>query len=592
MSQTRQRIALTAHSASQASADALTLQGEIPFMFRRTCAAALLLTIALADSVPWASPSRTGVPLLAGEPAVDRKSSRSFWPEFGGSPQRNNARLVRGLPDSWSPVTGENVRWSAELGTQTNGTPVVADGRVYIGTNNGAAYLKRYPRSIDLGCLLCFDAGTGQFLWQFSAEKLPTGRLHDWPHMGICSTPRVQGERLWVVSNRGEILCLDTQGFRDGENDGVYQRELLEAEDEADVVWSLDMMREFGVQQHNMASCSITGADGVLFVSTSNGVDKSHECVPAPQAPSFLALDETTGEVLWTDNSPGSNILHGQWASPALGEIAGVSQVIFAGGDGWLYSFDARGDGRGNAKLLWKCDCNAKESFWRSAGNGTRNNIIATPVVSDGHVYVATGADPEKRVGRGDLWCINAAHRLDGSDVSSHLAIDAAGNRIPHRRLQAVDPERGERAVANHDSAVVWRYNGCDSNGDGDMQFSECLHRTLSSVAIGGEVLVLPDLAGVVHCLNPKTGRLYWSHDLMECIWASPLIADGRIFIATDSGTVAVFRCHSDPQIALRDGSPLVTIDMKHSMHATPIAADAVLYLATKRRLYAIASQE
>ena len=150
------------------------------------------------------------------------------------------------------------------LGSDTYGNVVVANGNLYVGTNNGNAYLKRYPNSEDLGVLLCFRELDGKFLWQYSREKLPGGRVHDWPQQGICSAPVVEGHRLWFVSNRGEVICLDAEGFRDGENDGSFASEKLESkmdEDElheSDIVWKFDMMKELGVQQHNMeASYSI-----------------------------------------------------------------------------------------------------------------------------------------------------------------------------------------------------------------------------------------------------------------------------------------------------------------------------------------------
>ena len=90
-----------------------------------------------------------------------------------------------------------------------------------------------------LGVLLCFDIKDGKFLWQHSSEKMPTGRVHDWPLQGVCSTPLVEGNRLWFVTNRGEVRCFDTEGFYDGENDGPYKDEENENKDEADVVWDL-----------------------------------------------------------------------------------------------------------------------------------------------------------------------------------------------------------------------------------------------------------------------------------------------------------------------------------------------------------------
>ena len=110
------------------------------------------------------------------------------WPQWGGSPARNNVPDAKNIPITWDVDSGQNIKWSAALGSQTYGNPVVANGKVYVGTNNGAGYLKRYPTKVDLGVLLCFDADTGKFLWQHSSEKLPTGRVHDWPEQGICST--------------------------------------------------------------------------------------------------------------------------------------------------------------------------------------------------------------------------------------------------------------------------------------------------------------------------------------------------------------------------------------------------------------------
>lgn len=535
--------------------------------------------------------------LSMGQPAQpevteETRCCTTNWPQWGGSPRRNNAPTAHNIPVEWDVTTGRNILWSAPVGSETNGTPVVASGRVFIGTNNGHGYLPRYPQEIDLGCLLCFDVQTGAFLWQYSAEKLPTGRPHDWPEMGICSSPFVQGERLWFVSNRGELVCLDVEGFRDGINDGTYQREAVVANDEADIVWTRDMMRELGVQQHNMANCSVTGANGVLFVCTSNGVDKSHDNIPAPDAPSFLAVDQETGDVLWSDNSPGSCILHGQWSSPAFAVLGGIPQVIFAGGDGWLYSFGARGDGAGNARLLWKFDCNPKESVWRRRACGTRANLIATPVIHRSLVYIATGLDPEQSAGRGHLWCIDPTRHTSGRDVSPELAIDAENSPIPRRRIQAVDSDAGERAIPNPDSAVVWHFTGQDQNADGTLQFDESLHHTLSSVAISRGLLILPDIAGVVHCLDARTGQVHWTCDLLDSVWASPLIVDGKVYIATESGNVAVFRLSADPSIAMNDygtaRGPIATIDMGEPIHATPVVADNVLYVATIKRLYAI----
>ncbi len=357
------------------------------------------------------------------------------WPQLGGTPHRNNTPAGDHIPIDWDVKAGKHIKWTARLGTQSYGSPVVANGHIYVGTNNQGGYLERYDKHTDLGVLLCFRESDGKFLWQHSCEKLATGRVNDWPLQGICSTPVVERDRLWCVTNRGEVVCLDTEGFLDGENDGPLRTELNEGPGESDFIWSLDMMQELGVFQHNMATCGPTIWKNTLFVCTSNGVDETHVRVPAPEAPSFLALDKRTGRVLWKDNSPGKNILHGQWSCPAVGVFDGVPQVIFPGGDGWLYSFHAeRWNDDGTPILLWKFDGNPKDSLWKLGGSGTRNNMVAVPVVDDGLVYVAMGQDPEHGDGSGHLWCIDPTRR---GDISPELVVDKSGNVLPHRRHQA-----------------------------------------------------------------------------------------------------------------------------------------------------------
>ncbi len=146
------------------------------------------------------------------------------WGQWGGSSIRNNTPEAKNIPSEWSlgeydlnapagkKEAAKNIQWVAQLGFKSYGNPVVANGKVYVGTNNGAGYLKRYPPEVDLGVLMCFDEKTGKFLWQDSSEKLPTGRVNDWPDEGCCSAPLVEGNRLWYVSSRGEVKCLNTAG--------------------------------------------------------------------------------------------------------------------------------------------------------------------------------------------------------------------------------------------------------------------------------------------------------------------------------------------------------------------------------------------
>jgi outer membrane protein assembly factor BamB len=608
------------------------------------------------------------------------------WPQWGGTRFKNNTSGVTGLPRSWNigkfdRRTGEwdktkveNIVWYANLGSQTYGNPVVADGRVYVGTNNGAGHLKRYPASVDLGCLLAFDEKNGDFLWQHSSEKLITGRVHDWPLQGICCAPMVEGNRLWFVTSRGEVRCLDVEGFDDGEDDGPVKGEVARVADivlasdagkaamaglaegklsdsfadaiktageeldgdakveavtagsvwkatgnfggvdrtfeikkigpnlsvyktlgvndqrDADTIWVYNMMEELGSSQHNMCSCSVTAYGDLLFVNTSNGLDESHINLPAPDAPTFICLNKNTGKLLWQDASPGNNILHGQWSSPAVAELGGVVQVLFCGGDGWLYSFKGDGGIDGKGELLWKFDCNPKESRWVLGGEGTRNNLIATPVVYNDLVYIAVGQDPEHGEGEGHFWCIDPTKR---GNVSPQLAMKVEGDtrtEIPPKRIQAVEPEKGEIAVDNPNSAVVWHYSMADSNEDGEIDFEEEMHRTIGTCAIKDDVIYVADFSGLLHCLDARgengEAKVHFTYDMLAQSWGSPLISDGHVYVGDEDGDVAIF------EFGAQYNEPIEEINMGSSVYSTPIAANGRIYISTKDKLFAIEKQD
>ena len=529
--------------------------------------------------------------LLVLAPFVAAIASAADWNQWGGSPLRNNTPDAHDLPTewetgefdpdtgAWKPETSRNIAWAAALGSQSYGNPVVAGGKAYVGTNNGGGWLKRYPAEVDLGCLLAFDTKDGGFRWQDSSEKLPTGRVHDWPLQGICCAPLIEGDRLWYVTSRGEVKCLDTEGFRDSENDGPFAGEAVQAEDEADVVWVLNMMKDLGVSQHNMCSCSVTSAGDFLFVVTGNGVDEGHINLPVADAPSFLCVDKRDGKVLWADNTPGANVLHGQWSSPAYAELGGAPQAIFGGGDGWVYSFDARGE-NGRSKLLWKFDCNPKESKYTLGGRADRNHVIGTPVIHEGLVYIGVGEDPEHGEGVGHLWCIDPTKR---GDVSSELAVSLTdpNTPLPHRRNQAVIKEQGEVARPNPASAAVWHYPGHDADGDGKLSFEETMHRTCGTVAIKDGLLFVADFSGLFHCVDVKTGKPFWTHDMLAAAWGSPLIADGKVYIGDEDGDISIFTLSREKDL-------LAEINMGNSVYSTPIAVGDTLYIANKSHLFAI----
>ena len=448
------------------------------------------------------------------------------WPMWGANGSRNMVSAETGIPRTWDIKSKDKIKWVAEIGSQSYGNPVVADGKVFLGTNN--ELLRDPEQGGDRGVVMVFRESDGEFLWQMTHEKLAAGRVNDWPEQGVCSSPAVVDGVVYYVSNRAEVLALDAEGFRDGENDGPVKDEKHTSELDGDVIWAVDMYDGLGVFPHNMAATSPLVVGDMLFVNTSNGVDESHINIPSPRAPSFLALNRHTGEILWEDDSPGRNILHGQWSSPAYGEAGGKMQVIFAGGDGWLYSFVPE-----SGDLIWKFDTNPKESEWKQ-GRGDRNNLIATPVILNGIVYIAVGQDPEHGEGVGHLWAIDASG--EGDVTASH---------------------------------VVWHHP---------------FRRTISTVAIHDGIVYVPNFSGFFHALDLETGKLIWEYDMLAAVWGSPYVVDGKVMLGDEDGDLTVLKTGREMEV-------LAEIGFGNVIYSTPIAANGTLYVMTRSHLYAIADE-
>ena len=494
--------------------------------------------------------------------AADEKSTLAqAWPLFGGSLSRNMVNTVEtNMPTQWSADEGKfkNIKWVAKLGSRSYGGPVIAGGKVYVGTNR-AAGKREPPVTGDKGVVMCFNEADGAFLWQSIHDKLPSGLVNDWPDQGICSTPVIEGSRLYYVSNRCELICATTDGLKAG-NVGVKD-EKYKTPTDADIVWRLDMMKELNVFPHNLATSSPLVAGNLVFVITSNGVDEGHKNVPSPNAPSFIAVNKETGKVEWADNSPGERILHGQWSNPVYTVVNGQPQIIFPGGDGWLRAFEPQ-----KGTLIWKFDCNPKKSVWKLQGKGTRNNIISTPVVHDNKVYVGVGQDPEHRYGVGHFWCVDIAKK-PGPDKD-----------LSPRDNDQFDP----KANVNKDSGLVWHYGGIvDDKTADEIGRPYRFGRTISTAAVHDGLVYIAELEGYIHCFDAKTGQQYWEHNLRSDVWGSPYWVDGKVYIGTDDGEMYVFKHGKEKDL-------IETIQMPAKVRGTPVAANGVLFLMTESHLYAI----
>ncbi len=489
------------------------------------------------------------------------------WPQWGRTATRNMIAPAKGLPDRFTPgrfkpgtddraidpATAQNVKWVARLGSQSYGNVVVAQGRVLVGTNNDPPRDPQHQG--DRSILLCLEEKTGELLWQLVVPKRKEGKAVDWEQLGILSSPAVEGKRVYLVTSRCEVMCLDLNGQADG-NDGPFKDEAgyvvrdtgkppaTIGPKDADILWVYDLMDELGVFPHNAANGSPLIVGDLVFVSTSNGHDWTHANVPAPFSPSCIALNKATGMLAGEDDAGiGQRLFHGQWSSPASGVVNGQPLVFFGAGDGWLYAFDAVPVASGGSRFLktvWKHDCNPPE-YRAKAGKPIKygdadgpSEVNATPVFYRNRVYVATGQDPEYGDGAGQLVCVDATKT---GDVTG--------------------------------PATIWSYRD--------------IRRSLSTVSIDPDtgLLFVGDFAGFVHCLDAETGKVRWTHDLKAHIWGSTLVADGKVYVGDEDGDFTVLAAAPEKKVIGETslGAPIC---------ATPITANGVLYLQTHQHLYAV----
>src|SRR5438552_18578716 len=495
------------------------------------------------------------------------------WPQWGGRPMRNMYSPAKGLPDTFGKIAfkpgteevdrakAKNVKWVAKLGSQSYGNVTVAAGRVFIGTNNENPRDPRHQG--DRSILMCFDEKTGDFLWQLVVSKLAAGKVNDWENLGLLSAPTVEGDRVYLVTSRCEVLCLDINGMANG-NDGPFKDEakyvvkdvLLDrgkptehaappiepGPKDADIIWRYDMMDELGVFPHNASNCSVLIVDDIVYVCTSNGQDWTHSNIPSPNAPSFIALNKNTGEFLAEDDAHiGPHIFHGQWSSPSMGLVNGKKLILFGGGDGFCYAFDPKPVKEGDSSFLktaWKYDCNPAErkKFKYPAAEGP-SEINATPVFYKNRVYVAVGQDPEHGEGVGNLTCIDATKTGDITQTGK-----------------------------------IWSFDK--------------IHRSISTVSIDPEsgLLFVGDFSGFVYCLDAETGKLNWIHDMKAHIWGSTLVADGKVYVGDEDGDFTVLAASKEKKI-------LSEVNLGAPVYSTPIVANGVIYVSSNTHLFAFRNE-
>jgi outer membrane protein assembly factor BamB/HEAT repeat protein len=509
------------------------------FLYVRICAAGALGSIgpraqtarealrasandpALRNQADWALNRIAGIE--SGKPVV---SSHVAGPSVPLEPQTTVAQTGN-PPVDWDTTTGRNIVWSVELGNEVYGRPVVAGDVVYVGADNTRQINPAFQE--DSGVLMAFQVTDGAFLWQDVAPRVERG-LREFLLPSTTSAPYVEGDRLYYVTAECQLRCLDTQGFGDGENNGPYREEVFKDNAAADIVWQLDMPA-LGVFPHEACNSDVLPLGDLLMVGTSNGQNEGHTRVPSPRAPSLIAVNKHSGEVVWRAIGPGDRVLHGDWSSPVAANVNGRMQVLFGGGDGWLRAYDAA-----SGQEVWRFDGNPKDARWLPRpGVLSRGSIIASPVFADGRVFIAMGQSP----GHGNAPSL----------------------------IHAISPN-GQGDVTK--SRLLWT--------------SREVGRVVGTPIVKDGLLYVGDLGGTVHCLDAATGAHLWKHETNDAIWGCLLLAGDRLYVGNAEGLMTVLRAGRRKEL-------LAEIQMDAPLYTRPTVVGDALYLATAHRLYLIAAK-
>jgi HEAT repeat protein/outer membrane protein assembly factor BamB len=507
------------------------------FLYVRICAAGALGSIG-----PRAETAREALRAAANDPVLRHEVEWALNRIEGNEPVNtvvspNGPELSISLqppiahvgnpPVDWDTTTGRNIVWSVELGNEVYGGPVVAGDVVYVGADNTRQMNSAFQE--DSGVLRAFRVRDGEFLWQDVAPRVERG-LREFLLPSTTSVPYVEGDRLYYVTAECQLRCLDTKGFGDGENNGPYREEVFKDNAAADVVWQLDMPA-LGVFPHEACNSEVLLLGDLLLVGTSNGQNEGHTGVPSPRAPSLIAVNKHSGELIWRAIGPGDQVLHGSWSSPVGANVNGRVQVLFGGGDGWLRAYDAA-----SGHEIWRFDGNPKDARWLPrAGVLSRNFIIASPVFADGRVYLAMGQSP--------------GH---GNAPSFIYAISPNG--------QGDVTERG----------LLWT--------------SREVSRVVATPIVKDGLLYVGDVGGTVHCLDAATGTHLWKHETNDAIWGCLLLVGDRLYVGNAGGLMTVLRAGRRKEL-------LAQIEMDAPLYSRPTVNGDALHLATANRLYLIATR-
>jgi len=237
----------------------------------------------------------------------------------------------KNLLKTW-PQSGPNLLWQTETIGNGYGSPVIAGDKLFV---NGEVDSISHVFAFDL---------KGSLIWKAPNGKEYFGKGYSASFPGARSTPTVYDNCVYVCSGLGRIACLD---FTSGKEK-----------------WAVDMINDLG------GKLNMFGYSESLLVD-----DKNVYCYPGGSESNVVALDRTTGKVVWSSKAKGDAV---SFCSPIIIKFPQLDVFVTLAHD-YLLGLDAR-----NGELLWS---------YKQDSTKLEGAHCNTPIYSDGYIYNVSGDD-------------------------------------------------------------------------------------------------------------------------------------------------------------------------------------------------------
>lgn len=305
-------------------------------------------------------------------------------------------------------------------------------------------------------------------------------------------------------------------------------------------------------------------------------------------SPGTACLDTHTGKMLWARRDFVCNHYRGAGSSPLL-----YKNLLIMHFDGSDFQYVVALN-KQTGETVWRTsrdvDYGDLQPNGRPKGDGDFRKAFSTPRVAtfDGKdVLISLGSRAlyayEPTTGQ-ELWRVEVKESFSGSDtpvIADGLVFFATG----HGQSELVALRPGGQGVLD-DRSIVWR--------------SHKKIPTRSSVlCVDGLVYLVSD-AGIVSCLDAKTGDEVWHGRIDGEYSASPLYADGRLYFFNQAGKTTVLAAGREFKVLAENqlGEPasaqprrahsVMEMEPDDGFMASPAAAGDALFLRTKTSLYRI----